>query len=82
MVAALAELHAAIATLAQLFRQNELDADQVRWGLLGILAMSVVTKAVVASLSGGRAFGVRVATGLFVMLLAVLGVQLVEAWMR
>lgn len=78
VVSALAELHAAIATLAQLFHGGVLDAAQARWGLLGLLAVSVCAKAVVAFVSGGRAYGLRVVAGLSAMLLSVLAVQLLS----
>jgi uncharacterized membrane protein (DUF4010 family) len=70
-VAAMAELHAAVATLGQLFQQGVLDEGQARWGLFGLLAASGTTKSIVATVSGGRAYGLRVATGLLVMLAAV-----------
>ncbi len=71
VVAALAELHAAVATLGQLFQQGVLDAPQARWGLLGLLAASTLAKSGVAFISGGRAYGLRVATGLVAMLATV-----------
>lgn len=64
---ALAELHAAVAALAQLYRGGVLDAAQARWGLLGLLASSVVVKTGVAFVSGGRGYGLRVAVGLWGM---------------
>jgi uncharacterized membrane protein (DUF4010 family) len=70
-VAALAELHAAVATLGQLFQQGVLDGVQARWGLLGLLAASTLAKSGVAFVSGGRRYGLRVATGLVAMLAAV-----------
>lgn len=75
-IAAFAELHAAMATLAQLSFDGALDANQARWGLLGLLTASVAAKTIVAFVSGGRAYGLRVATGLTAMLLSVLAVQL------
>lgn len=76
VIAAFAELHAATATLAQLSLDGVLDATQARWGLLGLLAASVMAKTIVAFASGGRAYGARVGTGLLAMLVAVLVVQL------
>ena len=76
MLTALAELHAAIAGIGQLFHQQVLDAQQARWSLLGLLAMSAVAKSIVAVVSGGRAYGLRVAIGLVAMLVAVLAVLL------
>lgn len=69
--AALVELHAAVATLGQLFQQGVLDDAQARLGLLGLLAASMLAKSGVAFASGGKAYGIRVATGLVAMVLAV-----------
>jgi uncharacterized membrane protein (DUF4010 family) len=76
MLTALAELHAAIASIGQLFQHHVLDAEQARWSLLGLLAMSVLAKSIVAVATGGRAYGLRVAAGLLVTLAAVLAVLL------
>ncbi|MFT3807919.1 MgtC/SapB family protein [Arenimonas sp.] len=76
VVAALAELHAAVASLAQLSLDGVLDARQARWGLLGLLVASASAKTVVAFVSGGRGFGMRVGLGLGAMLAAVLATQL------
>lgn len=67
-LAALVELHAATATLGQLFDQNAITIQQARWGLLGLLSMSVLAKSTLAWISGGRAFGLRVSFGLLAML--------------
>jgi uncharacterized membrane protein (DUF4010 family) len=63
-LAALAEVHAAVATVGNLFRSGVFDAEQARWGLVGLLAASWVAKSVVAWTSGGRAYGLRVMLGL------------------
>lgn len=76
LFAALAEIHAAIASVGQLFHQRVLDAEQARWSLLGVLAMSVLAKSIIAGVSGGRAYGMRVATGLIAMVVAPLAVLL------
>jgi uncharacterized membrane protein (DUF4010 family) len=76
MLAAMAELHAATASVGQLFHQHLLSVEQARWSLLGLLATSVLAKSIVAGISGGRAFGLRVAAGLIAMLAAVLAVLL------
>jgi uncharacterized membrane protein (DUF4010 family) len=76
VIAAAAELHAAIATLAQLFQQGVLSAEQVRWGLLGLLATSVIARTIVACISGGRAYGLRVGAGLTAMFAAALAALL------
>lgn len=69
-LAAAAELHAAVATLGQLFTRGTLDVAQAQLGLVGLLAASVVGKSIVAFASGGRAYGLRVGAGLLVMLVA------------
>ncbi len=79
-VAALAEVHASFASLAQLFHEQVLSAAQVRWGLVGLLATSVLAKSVVAFVSGGRAYGLRVAAGLLLMVAAALAMRLFSPW--
>ncbi|MCI1711241.1 MAG: DUF4010 domain-containing protein [Chiayiivirga sp.] len=73
-LAALAELHAAAASLAQLSRSGGLTPEHARWGVLALLAASVASKSVVAVVSGGAAYGLRVALGLLAMLVAAAGV--------
>jgi uncharacterized membrane protein (DUF4010 family) len=69
-LAALAEVHAAVATVGNLFRSGVFDADQARWGLVGLLAASWLAKSVVAWTSGGARYGLRVALGLGAAVLA------------
>jgi uncharacterized membrane protein (DUF4010 family) len=76
VLAALAELHAAMATVANLFAGGILDAGQARRALVGLLAASALAKAVIAFASGGRAYGVRVALGLLVMVAAATAVAI------
>lgn len=76
VLVALAELHAAVATIGHLFRGGVLDAGQARWALLGLLAASWLAKTVVAWTSGGRAYGLRVFAGLGVAVAAVAAVLL------
>jgi uncharacterized membrane protein (DUF4010 family) len=64
IVAALAELHAALAAVGKLFESGALDLTQVRWTLLGMLAASWLAKTVVAWTAGGRGYGLRVSLGL------------------
>jgi uncharacterized membrane protein (DUF4010 family) len=75
-VAALAELHAAVATVGTLFRDGIIDAQRAQWAVVGLLAASSAAKAVVAFVSGGSAFGVRIAIGLAGMTAAAAGVAL------
>ncbi|GAB2499534.1 MgtC/SapB family protein [Arenimonas alkanexedens] len=63
-LAALAEVHAAVATVGNLFRSGVFDAEQARWGLVGLLAASWLAKSVIAWTSGGREYGLRVLLGL------------------
>lgn len=70
VIAALAELHAAVATLGNLYAREVLDPAQARWGLVALLAASTLAKSVVAWTAGGRAYGLRVMLGLLAMLAA------------
>lgn len=78
ILSATAELHAAVATLASQFSRGGLDAVQARWLMLALLAASLGTKSVIAWVSGGRAYGVRVAGGL----LAALAAGVAVVWLR
>lgn len=70
VVAALAEVHAAAATVGKLWQSGSFDVDQARWAIVGLLAASSVAKSVVAFASGGRAYGLRVMLGLAAMVAA------------
>jgi uncharacterized membrane protein (DUF4010 family) len=79
-VAALAELHAATASLAQLAATGALAPTSARWGLLAALGASAISKSIVAFVSGGMAYGLRVTLGLVAMLgAAVAGIWLLPA---
>jgi uncharacterized membrane protein (DUF4010 family) len=67
-VSALAELHAAVATLASQFSRGDLDGAQARGWMLGLLAASLGAKSVIAWISGGAAYGLRVSAGLMAAL--------------
>ncbi|WP_188663567.1 MgtC/SapB family protein [Arenimonas soli] len=69
-LAALAEVHAAAATVAKLSASGALDVEQARWAIVLMLAASSVAKSVVAFASGGPAYGLRVAAGLVAMVVA------------
>jgi uncharacterized membrane protein (DUF4010 family) len=75
IIAALAELHAAVATIANLVTGGVLDLAQARRALLGLLAASALAKSIVAFASGGRAYGLRVALGLVAMVAAAVAVE-------
>ncbi|HWS76991.1 MAG TPA: DUF4010 domain-containing protein [Thermomonas sp.] len=67
IVAALAELHAAAATVARLAENGSLDPVQAGWGMVGLLAATSIAKSLIAFVSGGGAYGRRVAAGLVLM---------------
>ena len=61
---ALAELHAAAASVSQLFAAGGLSRGAARLGLLALLCASTLAKTLVAVVSGGPAYGLRVGIGL------------------
>lgn len=69
-VVAMAEIHAAGASLAQLVRGGELGIGDARWGVVLVITTSAAVKAVLGFTSGGRAYGWRVALGLAATALA------------
>lgn len=73
-LAALAEVHAAAATVANLFASGAFDGEQARWAMVLLLAASSIAKSVVAFASGGVGYGLRVAAGLAAMVAAVAAV--------
>jgi uncharacterized membrane protein (DUF4010 family) len=77
---ALAELHAAAASLAQLAADSQLDTQTASWGLLLLLLVSALAKSVLAFVSGGADYGFRVAAGLLTMVGAAgIALQLLSA---
>ena len=68
VISATAELHAAVATLANQFARGGLSDDEARWLMLALLGASLATKSVIAWISGGAAYGMRVAAGLLAAL--------------
>lgn len=79
-LAALAELHAAAASLAQLSAGNGIGAQQARWGVVALLGASVAAKSVLAFASGGAGYGWRVSAGLAVMLAAAIAAMWLLPW--
>jgi len=69
-LAALAEVHAAVATVGKLFQNGAFDDAQARWAVAALLLASAVAKSVLAFAAGGRAYGLRVAAGLLAMVAA------------
>jgi uncharacterized membrane protein (DUF4010 family) len=59
-IAALVELHAAMASIAQLGASGALDETLAEWALQGVLLSSVLARGAVAFTAGGRAYGLRV----------------------
>lgn len=74
-LAAAAELHAATASLGNLFAKGVVDADAARWAVLGMLGASATAKTIVAFTAGGARFGLRVGLGLAAMVAAVAAVH-------
>ncbi|MBA4285932.1 MAG: hypothetical protein C0434_10420 [Xanthomonadaceae bacterium] len=73
---ALAELHAAAASLAQLDAAGSIAATTADRAVIAILAASALAKSVLAGISGGRAYGLRVGAGLAATVAAALLLQL------
>lgn len=66
-LAALAELHAAAASLGQLFASGNLSLATAQWGVVIILAASSAAKSVLAFTIGGVKYGMRISLGLSAM---------------
>jgi uncharacterized membrane protein (DUF4010 family) len=75
-IAAMAELQAAAVAVGQLAGAQALTLTQARWGIVALLATSSAAKAVLAFVSGGSGYGIRVALGL----LAMTGAAAAAAW--
>lgn len=69
-LAALAEVHAAVASVGKLFETGAFDQDQARWAIAAMLLASALAKSVLAFATGGLAYGIRVAVGLGAMVAA------------
>jgi uncharacterized membrane protein (DUF4010 family) len=67
MLAAMAELHAAGVSVAQLAAGGQIDAASARWGVIGLLVASALAKSLIGWISGGTAYGLRVTLGLLAM---------------
>ena len=76
VLAALADLHAAAATVGNLFAGGVLDVEQARRVVLGLLAASALAKSALAFGSGGAAYGWRVSLGLTAMVAAAIAATL------
>ncbi len=71
MLAAAAELHAALAGMAQLVQADVLSLANSHWGLLGLLISSTLAKSIIAWFAGGKDFAWRFMAAMAVMLLSV-----------
>lgn len=76
VVVGLVEIHAAAVGIAQLSPAHTEPSTTARWGVLGILAASVSSKVLLAYLSGDRAYGKKITTGLVLCLAAAMTVML------
>jgi uncharacterized membrane protein (DUF4010 family) len=63
-VAGMVELQGAALAIGQLTEIGRMPLADARWGVVVLLASSSAAKAVLAFMSGGRAYGIRVAAGL------------------
>lgn len=70
MLVALAELHAAAASIAQLSASGGMSVPHAQWGLVGLLASSGLAKTVLAFVSGNRRYALHVGAGLIGMAVA------------
>ena len=77
-LAALAELHAAAASLGQLFASGNLPLTTAQWGVVVILAASATAKSVLAFTIGGMKYGTHISLGLAAM---VAGAALPLLWL-
>ena len=77
-LAALAELHAAAASLGQLFASGNLPLTTAQWGVVLILAASATAKSALAFAIGGVKYGTRISLGLATM---VAGTSLSLLWL-
>lgn len=75
-LAALVELQAAAASIAQLNSAGALESRVAQWGVLVVLAAASVAKTVLAFVSGGARYGIYVGGGLMLMVAVTLMVML------
>jgi uncharacterized membrane protein (DUF4010 family) len=71
MLAAAAELHGALAGMAQLVQNDVLSLANSHWGLLGLLLSTTIAKSIIAWFAGGKDFAWRFMAAMAVMLLSV-----------
>jgi uncharacterized membrane protein (DUF4010 family) len=76
IVVGLVEIQAAAVGIAQISPAHTTPSATARWGVLGILTASVCSKMMLAYLSGGRDYGIKITTGLVLCLVAAVTVML------
>jgi uncharacterized membrane protein (DUF4010 family) len=76
IVVGLVEIQAAAVGIAQISPAHTRPSATARWGVLGILTASVCSKMMLAYLSGGRDYGIKITTGLVLCLVAAVTVML------
>lgn len=69
-LAAIAEVHAAVASIGQLVGQGLMTVPTAREAILAVLGASVIARGAVAWVSGGAAYGLRVSAGLVIAWIA------------
>ena len=70
VVVGFAEIHAAAVGISQLVNPLEPVSPLARWGVLGILMASVVSKSALSFISGGKSYGLQMALALTLFVLA------------
>lgn len=75
VLVALAEVHAAAASMAQLQASGSLPLPIAQWGVVAVLASSATAKSALAFIVGGWRYGIGISLGLFSMV-AVAGLAL------
>ena len=63
-----AEIHAAAFSISQLERQSPELAQLARWGVIGILTASVISKSVLSVVGGGKEYGFKMASALVIFI--------------
>jgi uncharacterized membrane protein (DUF4010 family) len=63
-----AEIHAAAFSISQLERHSPELAQLARWGVIGILTASVISKSVLSVVGGGKDYGFKMASALVVFM--------------
>lgn len=77
LLAAAAELHAGLIGMAQLVQNGTLTLEQSHWGIFGLVAVSALTKSIIAWVAGNRAFALRFGLAMLVMLLVMAGTSVI-----